>query len=158
MAAIDDVLVGKQVGSGDGHSANLVERHYGDPPGQTALQDKHHSVASLDAEGQQITGCLVRQPLVFAIFQVLYLSVVVGPKDGFLLWLFLGIGVDDVIAEVEMLRNDKLEMLHEVFVARKLHLIQKSLNHFSVGWIICFHAANMMIFNDFCNSLAKKRQ
>ena len=49
MAAVNDVLVGKQMGGWNGNRPDFVQGYHRNPPFDAALQDQHDAIAALNA-------------------------------------------------------------------------------------------------------------
>ena len=96
------------MGGGNGHGPQLVECQHGNPPLEAALQDEHDHVAAADAELLQVGSSLVAALLHVGKGESDLCPMFVGPEHGLLVGMLGRPYVHHIIAEVEILWNDKL--------------------------------------------------
>ncbi len=121
--AVDDVVLGEHVGGRNDYGANLVERQHDDPPLIAPLEDEHDGIVLADAQREEIRGRLVRLLLELSVGGAYLVTQVVGPEDGELVGSFLSPHIHDVVGKIEILRNDKLQVLVIVFDRLEMGLL-----------------------------------
>ena len=105
LDAVVNVGSHEGMGRGDGHGAQLVERHDDVPVLIVSLEHEHHMVALADAVGAEDVGRLVAEPGHLGKGEEPLPLLLVAPDHANLLRLLLGQGVHHVIAEVEVFRR-----------------------------------------------------
>lgn len=116
VAAVDDVFLRQQMGGGDDNGSQLMQGHNAEPEFVTAFQDEHHHVAVADAKALEVAGRLVGVALHVGEGELAVFALVVGPEQGGFIGLFGCPGVDDVVAEVEVLGYVYFQVLFEVLL------------------------------------------
>ena len=127
---------------------DLVQGQHYYPPLVTTLQDEHHGVVLADAQRHQITGGLIGLLLQFGEGGADLLTLIVGPEDGESLRCLLSPRVHHVVGEIEVLRDDELQILVIILNRRELSLLQKTFYH-----NIYFWATDYRIQGLFCASV-----
>ena len=97
------------------------EHHY--PPLITALQDQHHGVVLANAQRHQIRSSLICLLLQFSIRCANLFALIVCPEDGELLRCLLSPRIHHVVGKIEILWNDKLQILIVILNRRKRRLL-----------------------------------
>ncbi len=136
IAAVDDILLGKQVGGGDHHGSEFVEREHREPEFIASLEDQHHGVALSDAEASEIGGRAVALALQVGEGEALFTPLVVGPEHGQPIGLFGGIDVHDVIGEIEMFGHPDMQVLPELLLRGEVGAGEKSGNKIHTSYNI----------------------
>lgn len=104
------------MGGGDDNGSQLMQGHNAEPEFVTAFQDEHHHVAVADAKALEVAGRLVGVALHVGEGELAVFAFVVGPEQGGFIGLFGCPGVDDVVAEVEVLGYVYFQVLFEVLL------------------------------------------
>ena len=93
------------------------------------LENEHHHVAAAYAQRLKERGRAVALAPHVGKGEAALAAMVVGPEHGNLVGVLVGPGVDNVVSEVEILRNLHAEILHEIVVRLKGRTAQKPFNH-----------------------------
>mgnify|MGYP006897799298 CR=1 FL=1 len=122
--SVRKVLFQQLIGGRDGHSAQLVQAHHGEPILIVALQHQHHPVASLDAQGLEIVGGSCGFLLHIQESEPALGHILRNVEHGQLLRLGLCQGIHHIVSEVELffaLEGDFLQQafFHNTKVDRK---------------------------------------
>ena len=80
IVAVNDVVLGKHVGSRDGYGAQLVETEHGKPPLIVTLQNQHHLIIVTDTETLEVSGSLVALLLQVLVCETDFLTSFACPK------------------------------------------------------------------------------
>ena len=86
------------------------------------LQDEHHGVVLADAEALQIAGGLVALLLQLGKRRADFFALVVRPQQGQTVGFLLCPGIHHVVGKIEVLWNDKLQVLIVILDRRKRRL------------------------------------
>ena len=121
--AIDDIMLCQHMGSRNHDGTDLTEGQHDDPPLIASLQDQHHRIVLANAKCLQVAGSLVGLLLQLSVGRTDLLSLIVGPEDGQLLRGLLSPRIHHIVGEIEILRNDKLQVLIVIFYRRELCLL-----------------------------------
>ena len=121
--AVDDVFLSQHVGGGDDDGPYLVQGQHDHPPLVAAFQYEHHWVVLADAQRLQIGGSLVGLLSQLAEGGTYLLALIVSPQQGQTIGAFVSPHVHDVVGEVEVLRDDELQVLIVILNRRKLCLL-----------------------------------
>ena len=117
--AVNDVVLGEHVRGGNHHGPNLVQCEHHNPPLVAPFQDEHHRVALANAERHEVGGGLVRLLLQLPEGGANLFAQVVGPQQGQLVRCFLGPCIHHVVGKVEVLGNDKLQVIPIILYRRE---------------------------------------
>ena len=116
IVAVNDVVLGKHVGSRDGNGAQLVETEHGKPPLIVTLQNQHYLIIVTDAETLEVSGSLVALLFQVLVCETDFLTSFACPKQCHVVWFDLCPFVHHVVGKVEIFWYDKLQMLLEVLL------------------------------------------
>ena len=119
VAAVNDVLLGQQVGRGNHHRPQLVQREDREPEFVAAFENQHHRVALADAEAPEPRGRAVALAFEVGEGELNLLALVVGPQQGLFVGLLRGIGVNNVVGEIEIFGNADMQVPAEILLRRK---------------------------------------
>lgn len=119
VAAVDDVLFGQQVGRGDHHRPQFVQREDRKPEFVAAFENQHHRVALADAEAPEPRSRAVALAFEVGEGELNLLALVAGPQQRLFVGLLGGIGVDDVVGEIEIFRHADMQVPAEILLRRK---------------------------------------
>ena len=125
VTAVDDVFAGEQVCCRNGYGADFVKCYDGEPELVSTLENEHHHIAFADAQRGEICRSLVALALDVGKCKLDGFACFVGPEQGFLVGVCSCPFVDNVVAEVEIVGNVDVEILHEVLVGVETRLCEK---------------------------------
>ncbi len=105
VAAVYNILGCKLEGRGDSDGAQLAKRDDGKPRLRALLEHHHDLVAPPDSERRKHVGGLVRQAFQLTEGEAAYMVGVAIPHQRRLIGHRGGVCVDNIITEVEIIRN-----------------------------------------------------
>ena len=126
VAAVNDVVIKKLESSRDNDCAKLVKTYHRKPNFRTLTEHHEDSVALLDSQFLEHVGNAVALLAYILKCEMSLVAVVITPDKCFLFRVFLGVYIDNVKTEVEILRLYDLEILFKVLVTVKLYSVYKS--------------------------------
>ena len=87
-----------------------MQRDDGEPVFVVTLERQHHAVTAFHASSQQHIGNAIALAADVAEGKDVLLSFGVAPDEGAFIWIFRCDGVDDIVAEVEIVRIMNLDI------------------------------------------------
>ena len=114
MTAIDDVFVCQQIRSRNHHRTNLMQGDDKRPELIATFQNTHHHVVLLDADSGEVRHDVVAHPFDVGKRETTLFTFVVCPKQSQFVRIGPGPLVNNVIAEVEVVRYYYLKILLEI--------------------------------------------
>ena len=116
-------MLREHMGGGDDNSCQLMQSQHRDPPLVTTLEDEHNRIAPTNSQALEISGCLVALSFQLSEGGTEFNTFIVGPKQRQLIGGLCSPNIHNIVGEVEMLGNNKFQMLIVVLVGRERSLL-----------------------------------
>ena len=129
IATVNDILLGQQVSSRNSHRSQFMQSDDTEPELNTTFQYEHDHIAMADTQTLEIRSRSIGFFLQFGKRILMFHSLVIGPKNGFLVGLFGCPSIYHIVAEVKVYRNLYFEVLSKILLRGIFRLFYKSFQH-----------------------------
>ena len=119
---VADVLGSKQVRGRDGDGPDLVQGNDDGPELVVPLEDQHHGVALLHADGLEVVGGAVGIQHHAAEVVRYHIALGIGPQEGLAVGILPSQAIHHVVGKVEGIRALEAEILVEILIADEVAL------------------------------------
>jgi hypothetical protein len=126
IVTVDDVFGGEKVCSGDDDGAEFMQGNDGIPELLPAFEDDHDFVAMPDTEGLEKGSCTVAEVFDLGKREIAVFAGIVSPTEGTLGRVGFGPCINNIISEIELLRDIYFEVLTKVFLRSIAGLCNKA--------------------------------